>query len=403
MRALKLRDDIYWVGAVDWASRDFHGYSRSPWGTTYNAYLVKDEKVTLFDTVKREFAGSLMCSMSHVLDSLEQVDYIVVNHLEPDHAGSLDELVAACKPEKIFCSPMCEKAMGTYFPQYKDWPVEVVKTGETLSLGKRTVEFVETKMLHWPDSMFSYIPEEKMLISNDAFGQNIASTERFVDEVDRGLVDRLMREYYGNIVLPFSPIVLKTLEQVTELGLEIDLIAPDHGLMFRGDDVQYALKRYQEFAEQKPTMKAVVVYDTMWHSTEELAGAITQGLQEEGVSVHLLGLKQNHHSAVMTEVMDAGAVVVGSPTHNNGILPYMAAMLQYMKGLKPKNKIGGAFGSFGWSGESTKILTDWMEGMGIEMPQDPLRFKNAPTHEMLAQAAEWGRNLGRALKEKVGA
>ncbi len=401
MLPLEIKKDIYWVGGVDWNSRDFHGYSLSPYGTTYNAYLVKDEKVTLFDTVKADFAGDLMCAMGHVLESLEEVDYLVVNHLEPDHAGALDKLVEACKPEKIFTSPMGKKAMETYFHNCGDWPVEVVETGGTLSLGQRTVHFLETKMLHWPDSMFSYIAEDKVLISSDAFGQNIASVERFADEIDRDLLKRVMTEYYANIVLPYSPIVLKILDEVAKMGIEVEYICPDHGLMFRGDDCAFALETYRAFAEQKPTMKALVVYDTMWHSTEKLAHAIIEGLKDEGVSARLYWMKANHHSRVMTDMLGAGAVVVGSPTHNNGILPTMAGMLQYMKGLKPKNRIGGAFGSFGWSGESPKHLKGWLDDMGFEQPEEPLRVKNAPTHEMLAEAAEYGRKIGRALKAKV--
>jgi flavorubredoxin len=401
MHPIEIKNDIFWVGVVDHNSRDFHGYSLSPQGTTYNAYVVKDEKTVLFDTVKHDFTDTMLCRLSRVVEPCK-IDYIVCNHLEPDHAGALPELIARCKPEKIFCSPMGLKAMEAHFDT-TGWPVEVVKTGDSISIGKRTIHFVETRMLHWPDSMVSYIPEDKLLICNDAFGQNIASTERYADEIDRSALFHAMKEYYHNIVLPFSPIVLKTLAQIEQLGLDIDMLAPDHGLIFRGyDDVKYALDTYRTFAEQKPQKRAVIVYDTMWHSTEKMASAIAEGLESVGVPTRVMWLKANHHSAVMTELADCGAVLVGSPTHNNGILPAVAAMLTYMKGLRPQNRIGAAFGSFGWSGESVKSITEWLQSMGMETPVDPVKVKHVPTHDTYRQCFEMGQAVGRALIEKCG-
>lgn len=400
MRPLEIKKDIYWVGAVDWNGRDFHGYSRSPIGTTYNAYLVKDEKIALFDTVKYENKAEMLCRISQVVE-VQKIDYLVINHLEPDHAGCLADMVELVKPEKIYCSPMGLRAMEAHF-HFKDWPVEVVKSGDSISLGQRKVHFLETRMLHWPDSMFSYLPQDKLLICNDAFGQNIASTERFADQIDRDILKHAMREYYANIVLPFSPIVLKTLDLVAEMGLEIDMIAPDHGLIFRGQDVAFALDSYRAFAEQKPSNKAVITYDTMWHSTEKMAQAIAAGLAEEGVSVKIMGLKANHHSAVMTEIFDAAAVIVGSPTHNNGILPKVAGLLTYVKGLRPQNKIGAAFGSFGWSGESVKIITEWLEKMEMELVSEPVKCKHIPTHGDYEKCRLLGQTVGKAIKAKLG-
>ncbi len=399
MRPLEIKKDVFWVGAIDWNRRDFHGYSLSPRGTTYNAYLIKDEKVTLFDTVMAGFKGEMLCRLAHAIEP-EKIDYFVINHLEPDHAGCLPELVELAKPEKIFCSPMGLRAMEAHF-HFSNWPVEVVKTGDSISLGAREVRFVETRMLHWPDSMFSYIPQDRLLICNDAFGQNIASTERFADQIDRSLLFQAMKEYYANIVLPYSPIVLKTLEAVTTLGLDIDMIAPDHGLIFRTrDDVQYVLDCYKAFAEQKPADKAVIVYDTMWHSTEKMALAIAEGLNEAGVSVKVMYLKANHHSAVMTEILDAAAVIVGSPTHNNGIMPSVAGMLQYMKGLRPLGKIGAAFGSFGWSGESVKIIAEWLERADFQLVADAVKVKHVPTHTDYESCRELGRKVAAAIREK---
>jgi flavorubredoxin len=210
-----------------------------------------------------------------------------------------------------------------------------------------------------------------------------------------------MANYYANIVLPYSPVVLKTLATLKEMGLEIETICPDHGLLFRGDDCAWAMEKYQEYAEQKPKNKAVIVYDTMWHSTEKMAEAVASGLADEGVSVRIMCMKNNHHSDVMAEVFDAAAVVVGSPTHNNGILPLMADMLTYMKGLRPQNKIGSAVGSFGWSGECVKILTKWLEDMSMELV-DPVKNQYVPDHEVLGKCYEQGKQIAAAIKAKWG-
>lgn len=399
MRPVEIKKDIYWVGCVDWNGIDFHGYSIARHGTTYNAYLVKDEKITLFDTVKPEFRDEFLATLAQVVN-IEDIDYIVANHLEPDHGGLLADLVELAKPEKIFCSPMGKRAIEAHFHP-EGWPIEAMKTGSSISLGQRTVQFVETRMLHWPDSMLSYIPEDKLLITNDAFGQNIASSERYADQLDRGFLKRRMMEYYANIVVPYSPVVEKTLDGVHELDLDVDMVAPDHGAIFRGkEDVEFAMQTYREFAEQKPTNRAVIVYDTMWHSTEKMAKAIADGLMDEGVEVRLMHLKSYHHSEVMTEVFKSGAVLMGSPTHNNGILPLVADMLTYMKGLRPQNKVGAAFGSFGWSGECVKTITEWLESMNFEVV-DPVKTKHVPAKESLEECLELGRAVGKALKAKM--
>lgn len=403
MKPVEIKKDIFWVGAVDWNSRDFHGYTFSPLGTTYNAYLIKDEKITLVDTVKSNFLSELLCAIAQAVGELK-IDYLVVNHLEPDHAGCLDCIVDRLKPEKIFCSPMGEKAMRSYYPQSKDWPVEVVATGASVSIGKRTLQFIETRMLHWPDNMLTYIPEDKIAFSSDAFGQNWASTERFADEVDRHTLRHLMADYYANIVLPYSPVVLKTLDALAQMNLPMDMLCPDHGLIWRGEaEVQFALDAYREFALQKPKNKAVIVYDTMWHSTEKMARAICDGLADEGVSVRIMSVKHNHHSTIMSEVFDAAAVIVGSPTHNNGILPLMADVLTYMKGLRPQGKLAAVFGSFGWSGECVKILSEQVQAIGMELVEPGIKVKNRPDHETFQACFELGKKVGQAIKAKLAA
>lgn len=397
MLPVEIKKDIFWVGAVDFECRNFHGYSLAPRGTSYNAYLLKDEKNVLFDTVQAHEAPVMLARLEQALPA-EKIDYIVVNHLELDHAGALEELVRRCKPEKIFCSTLGLKSMAGYF-DISGWPVQAVKSGESISVGRRSIRFIETRMLHWPDSMFSYIPEEKLLISNDAFGQNIASAGLYADTAPRADITRAIEEYYYNIVLPFSPQVLKTLDLAAELKLELDMIAPDHGLIFRTpEDVAFILQKYRELALQKPLPKALIIYDTMWRSTALLAGAIAEGLETEELVYRIMFLKNHHHSEIMTELAGCGALLIGSPTHNNGVMPLVSAALTYIKGLRPQNRLGGAFGSYGWSGEAPKQLADTLEAMQIKQPSAPVKCLFRPTAADLEAARAMGRCLAKELK-----
>ncbi len=396
MAAEEIKDGVFWVGAIDWDVRDFHGYSTYQ-GTTYNAYLVKDEKVALFDTVKMPFKNEMLHNIREVMNP-EDIDYIIVNHVEMDHSGYLPEMIKLCNPEKVFCSPMGLKAIRSHFHMSADWPLEVVKSGDSISLGAKTVQFLETKMLHWPDSMFSYIPEEKLLISSDAFGQHLATTERFVDELPESVVFDQAKKYFANILHLFAPNVTKLLKTVGELGIEIDMIAPDHGLIWR-DQVPDILDDYRRWASYEMEPKAVIIYDSMWHSTERMAKAISNGLLSEGVNTRILSAKATHRSEIMTEIMGAKGLILGSPTLNNGILPTMADVCTYIKGLRPKHKIGAAFGSFGWSGESVKHLNGYLEQMGCDIVHEGLRVKNVPTEEDYTVLTAMGTEIGRAIKK----
>ncbi|WP_291323391.1 flavodoxin domain-containing protein [Desulfonatronospira sp.] len=399
MPAIEIKNNIYWVGAVDWNLKNFHGYAMARRGTSYNAYLVLDDKITLFDTVSEKFKWDLYHQVRSLV-KLEEIDYIVVNHVEMDHSGALPFMVDKIQPEKIFCSSMGEKAIHGHFHK-NDWPLQVVKDGESISLGSRNVHFLETRMLHWPDSMFSYIPQDKLLISSDAFGQNIASQKLFDDQHDLNLLLSEARHYYTNIILPFSPLVLKLLDKVQEAGLEIDMIAPDHGIIWRSHPGKI-LQSYREFASQTLQPKAVLVYDTMWGSTEKMVKAVSDALAEEGIDIRIMSLKSFHHSDIMGEFSDAAALICASPTHNNGMLPLMADFLTYMKGLKPKNRLGATLGSYGWSGEAPAAMARVLEDAGFELPEKPLRTKFVPAHEQLAQCKELGRSLASAIKARTG-
>ncbi|OPL17385.1 MAG: MBL fold metallo-hydrolase [delta proteobacterium ML8_D] len=393
MKVCEIKKDIYWVGAVDWSMRDFHGYSTYK-GSTYNAFLVIDDKITLFDTVRSGFKSDLLHNIRNIIDP-SKIDYMVVNHVEMDHTGSLPDVLEAVRPEKLYCSDMGKKALLDHFHR-PDWPYEVAAPGDTLSLGRRSVKFIETRMLHWPDSMFSYIPEEKLLISSDGFGQHWATSERFDDEVDLSELMSHAAKYYANILLLFSPLVKKLLERLKELGIEIDMIAPDHGLIWRSH-VKDILEAYADWAHHRSRKKALVIYDTMWHSTETMARAVGSGIEQQGVSIKLMDLKVNHRSDVIAEALDSRGLIFGSPTLNNGILPRMAALLSYMKGLKPREKIGAAFGSYGWSGEAVKIMNNYMKEMDFDVVEPGIRVKYVPTHDHLKECVEMGKRIGQAI------
>ncbi len=393
MKPREIKNNIHWVGAIDWTVRDFHGYSTYK-GTTYNAYLVLDDKITLFDTVKKSHYSDLLHNIAQLVDP-EKIDYLVINHVEMDHSGSLPEIVARTKPEKIFCSKMGKKAIMEHFHP-KDWPLVEVASGDSISLGKKTVQFLETRMLHWPDSMFSYIPEDRLLISSDAFGQHYATSERFDDEVDHSFLMEQAQKYYANILTLYSPLVKKLLAKVAEMNLDIDMIAPDHGLIWRSH-IPDILQAYRDWSENKGKRQALVIYDTMWNSTKKMAKAIASGIHQEGVSIKLLDLAVNHRSDIMTDVLEAKGIVLGSATLNNGLLPRMAGFLMYMRGLRPTNKIGAAFGSYGWSGEAVKLLNEAMTEMKFDIVEPGLRLKYVPDHANLKECVEMGRRIGRAI------
>jgi flavorubredoxin len=399
MNPAEVKKDLYWVGAIDWNIRDFHGYS-TPKGTTYNSYLVLDEKVALFDAVKKPFRKCLIDNIKKLIDP-KKIDYLVVNHVEMDHSGSVPEIIELIEPEKVVCSPMGKRALIEHFGR-DDWPFEVVETGQTLKLGKRTVTFLETRMLHWPDSMMSYIPEDKVLISSDGFGQHWATSERFDDEVPQAELFRHAAKYYANILLLFSPLVQKLIAKVQQMGIEIDTILPDHGLIWRTNPGGI-IQAYDAWSRQVSKPKAVILYDTMWQATEQMAAAIGAGLKDEGVDFKLMNMKLCHRSDVMTEVLDARAVILGSATINNGMMPGMADVLCYMKGLRPAGKIGAAFGSYGWSGEAVKLLTEALRDMNIEAVSDGVRVKFQPTPQDLDRCAGLGRQIAAQIKQPAQA
>ena len=392
MKPVEIAKGIYDVGVNDWNIRDFHGYS-THLGTSYNAFLIVDSKIALIDAVKKEFSDELIDNISQIVDP-RKIDVVISNHTEMDHSGGLARIMHRVGEDKpLFCSKMGRKNLSLHYPQRFNY--HAVENGETLSLGRHTLTFMETRMLHWPDSMFTYMSEEKILFSSDAFGQHYAGFEKFDDR----MIDDIMphaKKYFANILLPYAPLILKLVEQVTAMGLDIRMICPDHGIIWRKDPGKI-IDAYVRWSRQDTIRKAVIVYDTMWHSTEKMAHAIATGLSEQGVAVHPMHLRKWDRSDIMAEVLDAGAVVIGSPTLNNGLFPTLGDFLTYMKGLKPKNKIGAAFGSYGWSGEAVKLITQELEAMKFEMIDPGMKVQYVPDEKALAACFELGKKIGLAM------
>ena len=397
-QAVRVTDRVYWVGARDWKVREFHGY-RTSRGTTYNAFLVLADKVTLVDTVKKPFRREMMARVASVVDP-KRIDYIISNHSEMDHSGCLPETIEAVKPERVFASANGVKALEAHF--HLGGGIEAVKTGSTLSLGNMSVTFVETKMLHWPDSMVSYLAEEKILFSQDAFGQHLASQTLWADEVPRDVLYEEAAKYYANILLPFSPLIAKTVPALKAMNLALEVLAPDHGPLYR-KDLGWIMDLYGRWAEQKPTRKALVVFDTMWESDALMAEAVAEGLAAGGARpVKVLPLRSSHRSEVATEILEAGALVAGSPTMNNQIFPTMADVLCYLEGLKPKNLVGAAFGSYGWSGEAVGKLEEWLQRIGVRLVAEGVKVRYVPDAEALRRCRALGEKVGGELQKASG-
>lgn len=390
MKSVEIKNGIYWVGAIDWDLRYFHGYT-TPRGSTYNAYLIKDEKTVLIDMVKHYKFDELLARVKDVVDP-SRIDYLVVNHIEPDHSGSFLKVLEAMPQLKIVTSPKAKKGLERYYK--KEFDCVLVNSGDELSIGKRTLKFVHTPMVHWPDNMVTYIPEEKLLLPNDAFGQHIASAARFDNEIGWDIAIEEAGSYYANIVYPYGDQVNKALDIVSQLP--IDMIAPSHGLIWRSY-IPQLLAAYRQWANHEAPRRALIVYDTMWGSTHKMAIALQDGLESAGVPVTVRSLQTNHISQIMPDVLHSRAVLIGTPTLNNGMLPSVGAFLTYLKGLRPKKKIGFAFGSYGWGGQGAKEAAAVMKELGWDMPLDLINSVYNPDESELEAVRKAGLKLGALL------
>ena len=396
MDPVVLKEGIYWVGAVDWDMQYFHGpvYSTHR-GTTYNSYLIIDEKITLVDTVYGPFAGEMLDRIRMIVDP-SRIDYIIINHVETDHSGALPEVMKLAPAAKIFCSARGKAGLLKHY--YGEWDYRVVKTGDELPLGKRTLSFIEAPMLHWPDSMFTYIREEAILMPNDAFGQHLASSFRFDDEVENRLIMEEAARYYANILYPLSGLVLKKLEEVEALNIPISMIAPSHGVIWRENPGQI-IESYRRWASGEWLPKAVVVYDTMWGSTESMARSIAEGLAAEKIDTRVIKISIRDVNNIFTELLEARLLVVGSPTINRSYLSVLSPFLDDLTGLKPVNRLGAAFGSYGWSRGAVKAIEAKLEAAGLTLAREGLETLWVPDAGELKDCFEWGRTLAQRIKE----
>jgi len=377
MKAVELKKNIYWVGAIDWKLRNFHGYLTQR-GSTYNAYLIVDEKVTLVDTVKSHLCGEMMARIKTIIDPTK-IDYVVCNHVEMDHSGSLPCVMEHVPNATVITSPNGKRGLGKHYDTAQ-WKIQEVNTGDVVSLGKLTLSFILAQMVHWPDSMVSYIPEEKLLFSNDAFGQHCASSERFDDQMHKGIIFEESAKYYANIVLSYGAQVQKLLAEANKY--EIDMIAPSHGIIFRSY-IKDIIALYDTWSKNETKERAVILFDTMWGSTEKMACALRDLFEERGIDFVLMSLNVDHISDIMTKLLEAKYICVGSPTLNNEMLPTVAAFLTYMKGLAPKNRVGLAFGSYGWGGQSVKNIEDILEACQFDVPVKGLKINYIPSEDAL--------------------
>ncbi len=395
MSAIEILPGIYSVGVVDWNVRNFHGHTYTTRrGTTYNAYLIIDEKITLVDTVYGAFSAELVENIRQIVP-VNKLDYIIANHVETDHSGALPEIMKLCPRAKILGTEKCKEGLYRYY--YGDWDFQVVKTGDRLNLGKRSLEFLEAPMIHWPDSMFTYCPEEALLMPNDAFGQHLATKERFNDEVDQCALWDEAAKYYANILWPLGAVILKKIEEVKRNKLPIKMIAPSHGVIWRKDPLQI-VDKYESWAKNQTLPKVVLAYETMWGATEKMARKIIEGIENEKISVKLFDLTASDRTEVIKEMLDAQGFIFGSSTHDNGMLTTIAGFLDFVRGLRPKDRKAAVFGSYGWSGGAVRQMENMVKETGLDLAQEGLQVKYMPDKNDLTACLEFGRNFAAIIK-----
>jgi flavorubredoxin len=394
--AKKLTEKVTWVGKTDWELTRFHGDEYSTHrGSSYNAYLVRDQKTALIDTVWQPFDAEFVRRLKQEIE-LGEIDYIVMNHSEIDHSGALPALMREIPSTPIYCTANGAKIIRGHY--HEDWNFKIVKTGDTLDLGGSKLVFVEAPMLHWPDTMFTYMTGEDILFSNDAFGQHYATESLYDDTVDQAELFHEALKYYANILTPFSALVTKKVKEVLALNLPVKLICPSHGVIWRGDPTAI-IKKYLEWADGYQENQVTLVYDTMWNSTRKMAEAIAEGirLQDPSVTVKLMNSAKEDKNDILTEVFRSKAVLVGSPTINNGYLFSVGGILEMIHGLKFKNKHAAAFGSYGWSGEAVKQITKALEESGFTLVDEGHRALWVPDEAARAASVEYGKRFAQEL------
>ncbi len=392
-----IKKHIHWVGKIDWELRHFHGQEYTTHrGSSYNAYLVKDEKTVLIDTVWFPFSHEFVENLKKEIP-LDQIDYIIANHAEPDHSGALPELMQCIPDTPIYCTANGAKFLKGHYHQ--DWNFQVVKTGDKLNIGTRDLIFIEAPMLHWPDSMFCYLTEDNILFSNDGFGQHLASELMYNDLVDQGELFQEAIKYYANILTPFSAQVTRKIKEVVDLNVPVNMICPSHGVIWRKDPMQI-VDTYVKWADAYAENQITLIYDTMWESTRKMAETIAKGIlsADSSITVKLFNVSTSDKNDVITEIFKSKAVLAGSPTVNKGILSSLAGLFEEVIGLRFKGKKAAAFGSYGWSGESVKVISDKLEQGGFELLNEGLREKWNPNSQAVENCFNFGKSIGETLK-----
>ncbi|MBI4712259.1 MAG: flavodoxin domain-containing protein [Planctomycetes bacterium] len=454
----KIADGIYWVGVVDWDIRNFHGFTyTTSRGTTYNAYLIVDEKPTLIDTVPQQFYDEMLANIKEIIKP-EEIAYLIANHGELDHSGSVVNILKAAPKAKLVCSTHCQGTLKRYFgsrlgrdsavaTQDYQFDPQVVKTGQSIKIGKRTLKFIEAPMLHWPDSMFTYLPAvalamagapaealasseppakhgsaqagdetDAILFPNDAFGQHIASSARFADQIDETVLMDEAAKYFANILAPFGSLIVKKIEEVQKMNIPINMIAPSHGLIWRSDsgvppqagrthqriNPGKIIQSYLDWSKGETNGGVVIVYETMWGGTAKLARALADGITAEGVKVNIYQVPGTDRSDIIKEILLNRGLLVGSSTHNNDMLPNLAGLLYDLSGLRIKGKIGAAFGCFGWAGGAIEAIEEELKETTVEVVNALPGVKFSPAPEEIAKTVEFGKDFARRVKAKNG-
>lgn len=388
----KITDTVDWVGKIDWELNRFHGdeYSTHK-GSSYNSYLIRDEKTVLIDTVWEPYAKEFVNNLKKEIE-LDKIDYIIMNHSEVDHAGALLELMKEIPNTTVYCTKNGAKIIKGL--HHKDFNFVEVKTGDTLDIGKNKLVFVEARMLHWPDSMMTYMSGENILFSNDAFGQHYASELMYNNLVDQDeLYDEAIK-YYANILTPFSKFVTAKINEVLNMKIPVNMICPSHGIIWRDNPLQIA-EKYLEWADSYQENQVTIIYDTMWNATRRMAEAIAEGIRakDPSVNVKLYNCAKRDKNDIVTEIFKSKMILVGSSTINNGILSATAGILEMIKGLKFTGKKAAAFGSYGWSGESVKIIYDELKEAKFEVVSEGIKELWNPDSDSLERCREFGKNL----------
>ena len=390
----KINDKILWVGKTDWELKKFHGDEfTTVKGSSYNSYLIRDEKTVLIDTVWLPYDREFVKDLKKEID-LNKIDYIIIQHGEVDHSGALVELMKEIPNTPIYCTANAVKSIkGQY---HQDWNFVPVKTGDKLNIGENTLTFIEAPMLHWPDTMFTYMDKEEILFSNDGFGQHLASEYLYADEVDQADLFNQALTYYANILAPFGMMVKNKINEILNMNFPIKMICPSHGLIWRKDPTQI-VNKYLEWADSYKENQITIIYDTMWNSTRKMAEAIAKGIKnvDKEVEVKLMNTSKDDKTDVLTEVFKSKTILVGSPTVNNGYLHSIAGILEMIKGMKLKGKKAAAFGSYGWSGEAVKQITEELKKSGLEILNDGIRVEWTPGVEMENKCIEFGENVAK--------